>query len=86
MIEKRPKRSRDQNQLAKSMIDIATGQIDEKTDAKSDAPKNAFAVALGRRGGLKGGKARAKSLSKERRTEISRRAALKRWAAKADKD
>jgi hypothetical protein len=39
-----------------------------------------IAVALGRRGGLKGGKARAKKLSPERRTEIARLAALRRWS------
>jgi len=41
--------------------------------------KNPAAVALGRRGGLKGGKARAKALSGERRIEIARTAALTRW-------
>lgn len=41
--------------------------------------KNPAAVALGRRGGLKGGKARAKVLSEERRIEIARLAALARW-------
>jgi hypothetical protein len=41
--------------------------------------KNPAAVALGRLGGLKGGKARAKALSKARRTEIARKAARSRW-------
>jgi hypothetical protein len=41
--------------------------------------KNPAAVSLGRLGGLKGGKARAKKLSPERRSEISRQGALKRW-------
>ena len=41
--------------------------------------KNPAAVALGRRGGLVGGKARAQSLSKARRSEIARRAAEARW-------
>jgi hypothetical protein len=43
--------------------------------------KNPAAVALGRRGGLKGGKARAQSLSKARRSEIARQAAEARWKA-----
>lgn len=44
--------------------------------------KNAAAVALGRLGGLKGGKARADKLSDERKSEIARKAALKRWEGK----
>jgi hypothetical protein len=44
------------------------------------AKKNAAAVALGRLGGLKGGKARAKALSPERRQEIARKAIAARWA------
>jgi hypothetical protein len=51
---------------------------------KTEAPpeKNPAAVALGRLGGLKGGKARAKALSKKRRKEIATQAARKRWAKK----
>ena len=45
----------------------------------SDATKDPAAVALGRKGGLKGGKARAASLSKKRRVEIARGAAKARW-------
>jgi hypothetical protein len=44
--------------------------------------KNPAAVALGRLGGLKGGDARAKKLSDERKSEIARQAALKRWKGK----
>lgn len=44
--------------------------------------KNPAAVALGRLGGLKGGTARAKALSKKRRSEIAKKAAKKRWAKK----
>ncbi|MGD9980544.1 MAG: hypothetical protein AB7H66_08560 [Hyphomonadaceae bacterium] len=44
--------------------------------------KNPAAVALGRLGGLKGGKARAKALSAKKRSEIARKAAKKRWAKK----
>ena len=46
--------------------------------------KNPAAVALGRLGGLKGGKARAKALSPKKRLEIARKAAQKRWGKKAD--
>jgi len=44
--------------------------------------KNPAAVMLGRLGGIKGGKARAESLSAKRRKEIARKAALKRWKKK----
>lgn len=57
----------DLNQVAKSVVDEVTN-------------KNPAAVALGRLGGLKGGKARADSLSKERRSEIARDAVKKRWS------
>ncbi len=71
------KRPRDTNQLAKLITDIATGESEEK-EVKSE--KNPAAVALGRLGGLKGGKARAKSLSAKKRKEIAKKAAEKRWA------
>jgi hypothetical protein len=55
-----------------------------KRSSKSDQPeKNPAAVALGRLGGLKGGKARADSLTAKRRKEIARKAAEKRWGKKA---
>jgi len=61
-------------QLGKAIVDSATGQPERE--------KNPAAVALGRLGGLKGGKARAKNLSARRRKEIAKRAALKRWRKK----
>jgi hypothetical protein len=69
-----PKRPRDPAQLAKLVIDIATGQR-EDTPIRADDPATEFA----RRGGQKGGKARAKKLSAIQRTEIARNAANKRW-------
>jgi hypothetical protein len=51
---------------------IATGQVEEKTPA-SEGKEYA------RKGGLKGGKARAASMSPERRAEIAKKAAAKRW-------
>lgn len=73
-MAKHPKRPRDTNQLAKLMVDILTGQVeDEKPAALSEAHK--FAQS----GGLKGGAARAKKLSPERRTEIAKKAAETRW-------
>ncbi len=76
---KHPKRPRDANQLAKLIVGIATGEVEEKPE---DSGKNPAAVALGRLGGLKGGKARKKALSRERRSEIARQAALSRWKSK----
>jgi hypothetical protein len=46
--------------------------------------KNAAAVALGRLGGLKGGRARAEKLSPKKRTQIAKKAALARWAKKSN--
>jgi hypothetical protein len=78
-MTKKPKRPRDANQLAKSIVDIATGAIDDKA---SDNGKNPAAVALGRLGGNKGGKARADSLTAEQRREIAQLAAQARWKKK----
>lgn len=74
-MAKKPKRPRDTNQLAKFITDLATGEIEEKTEDG----KNPAAVALGRMGGLKGGKARAESLTKKQRAEIAKKAAQARW-------
>ena len=72
------KRPRDLNQLAASIVGAATA--DEPQAEESAAPaKDPAAVSLGRRGGLKGGKARAEKLTPEQRREIARRAAAKRW-------
>ena len=79
-MAKEQKRPRDINQLAKSILDIATGETEP--DSPKDDGKNPAAVALGKLGGLKGGKARANSLSPERRAEIARKAAQKRWKNK----
>jgi hypothetical protein len=74
------KRPRDANQLAKHVVDIATG---EATDIPTipNGGKNAAAVALGRLGGKKGGKARAAKLTPEERSRIARAAAVSRWKA-----
>jgi hypothetical protein len=75
----KPKRPRDTNQLAKSIVDLATG---EAKDIESHPPLNIHAVALGRLGGLKGGNARAKMLTKTQRTNIAKIAAKARWKKK----
>ena len=70
------KRPRDTNQLAKFIVDVTTGQM-EAPDP--DAGKNPAAVALGRLGGAKGGKARADKLSPAKRKQIAKKASAKRW-------
>ncbi len=72
----RSRRPRDPNQLGKLIVDIATGEIE---DAPEDGGKDPAAVALGRKGGLKGGKARAESMTPEQRSEAAKRAARARW-------
>lgn len=67
------------NQLAKLIADRATGQAESE---KPDQGKDPAAVSLGRRGGLKGGKARAKSLSREQLSVAARKAANARWRGK----
>jgi hypothetical protein len=78
MPDRSSKRPRDLNELARQIVDEATGTAPPHPDP--DAGKDPAAVALGRKGGLKGGKARAESLTPEQRSELARRAALTRWA------
>ncbi len=63
--------SKDVNEIAANIVAQATGQ-----------DKNPAAVALGRLGGLRGGKARADKLSAKRRAQIARKAAKARWGKK----
>jgi hypothetical protein len=80
MTTKRLTRPRDPVQLGKLIGDILTGQVEDSAPApKADKSKDAAAVALGRKGGLKGGRARAESLSAAQRKEIAATAARKRW-------
>jgi len=77
MPKRSSKRPRDPNQLAKLIVDMATGEA--PSDSKADDGKNPAAVALGRLGGLKGGKARAAKLSARRKRSIAKKAADARW-------
>jgi hypothetical protein len=81
-MEARKKRPRDPVQLAKLIGDIATGQVEDIDEKTVDPSKNPAAVALGRLGGLKGGKARAEKLAPEERLKIAKEAALSRWGKK----
>ncbi len=82
-----PKRSStdrlDLNELAKLIVDQATG---ETTEQPTQLEKNPAAVALGRLGGLKGGKARANSLSAKQRKDIARNAAISRWKKESNEN
>lgn len=71
MTDKRPKRPRDTNQLAKRIVDIATGET-------SDPDVTTF-TKRARVAGSKGGPARAAALTPKQRTEIARAAAAARW-------
>jgi hypothetical protein len=77
MPERSRKRPRDPNELGKLIVDVATGQ---REDPDPDAGKDPAAVMLGRKGGLKGGKARAANMTPEQRSESARKAAAARWA------
>ncbi|HEX3683417.1 MAG TPA: hypothetical protein VHU83_12850 [Bryobacteraceae bacterium] len=72
----------DVNQIAHQTILIATRQMEKPKEPE----KNPAAVTLGRLGGLKGGKARAEKLSPKKRSEIAKKAADVRWAAKSEPD
>lgn len=78
MPEKHPKRPRDPAQLAKLMIDIASGEVEDREPTPEEQGKDPAAAALGR----KGGAARAAKMSPERRAEIARQGAAKRWRSK----
>lgn len=82
-MAKKPPRPRDPNQLARHIVDLATG---DAADPDPGAGKMAAAVELGRRGGLKGGAARAAKLSDERRSEIARTAAKIRWRGESGQE
>ncbi len=71
-------RSKDENVMAKSVIDDII-ELTESEAFQETPNKNPAAVMLGRLGGLKGGKARAMKLSAEKRSEIAQKAAAARW-------
>lgn len=75
MPDRSRKRPTDLNSLAASIVGDATGE----DKAPVDDGKDPAAVALGRKGGLKGGRARADKLTPEQRSEIARKAAAARW-------
>jgi hypothetical protein len=79
-VTKPPKRPRDLNQWGKRLVEIATGQVEDREPTPEERGKNPAAAAMGR----KGGAARAKSMTAERRAEIARKAAASRWKSKSN--
>lgn len=77
MTTQKKKKPIDLNQLAASIVQEATA---ESTPESNPPEKNPAAVALGRLGGLKGGKARAEKLSAKKRSDIAKKAAKARWS------
>ncbi len=72
-----PRRLRAANQLAKFIVDLSMGGAKKETLLSKE--ENLHAVSIGGLGGLKGGKARAKALNLQKRSEVAPLAASKRW-------
>ncbi|MEW5772786.1 MAG: histone H1 [Thermodesulfobacteriota bacterium] len=89
MATNKKKRPADINQLAASIVADATDPGEAPQETTPEEPtndgKNPHAVALGREGGLKGGKARAAKLTPEQRKEIAQKAARARWDKNQEK-
>ncbi len=75
------KMPRDPNQRAKMIADMVYGEAEPEPEKPA---KNPAAVALGKLGGAKGGKARAAKLTPEQRVEIAKKAAAARWGSRPD--
>jgi hypothetical protein len=75
----RLKRPRDPAQLAKLMIDIASGEVEDREPTPEEQGKDPKAVSRGKLGGQLGGKARARALTKQQRSEAARKAVSARW-------
>jgi hypothetical protein len=80
MQKRSSKPKRDFNSNAFDTVARLTGTAPPEPEAEPEDPIRAAAALMGRKGGLKGGKARADKLTPERRAEIARKAALARWS------
>ena len=80
MPDRSRKRPTDANALGKRIVDLATGGATDDPDEGKDPA----AVALGRKGGLKGGKARAAKMTPEERSAAAKKAAAARWRKPTD--
>lgn len=84
MPDRSSKRPRDLNQLAQRLVQEATGDAPPGGESAPEREKDPAAVSLGRRGGLKGGAARANKLAADERSEIARKSAATRWKKRDD--
>ena len=82
-MPERSRKKKDLNELAASIVGQATGDEEPAAEEPDTSGKNPAAVALGRLGGLKGGKARAAKLTPEQRSAIAKKAAAARWGQDA---
>lgn len=73
-------READPNVTAKSFVDQIARRTEGKPEPEPPKAKNPAAVALGKLGGAKGGKARAEKLTPAKRTAIAKKAASSRWS------
>jgi hypothetical protein len=80
-MAKQSKKPADLNRLAAAIVGDAT----EETPSDQTNGKDPAAVALGRKGGIKGGKVRASKMTPEERSEAARKAARARWKSRRDK-
>lgn len=78
-MAKLPKRPRDFSQAAKLVVDIASGEIEDSEPTPEERGKDAKAVARGKAGGPKGGRARSAKMTPSQRSEIAKLAAQTRW-------
>ncbi len=89
MAKKKPAKkkpaAKDTQQIARSVLDAVVPDAGPTPNQDTAEPeKNPAAVALGRLGGLKGGKARAEKLTAKKRSEIAKKAAAARWSKSDD--
>jgi hypothetical protein len=75
VMTKHPKRPRDFSQAAKLVVDIASGQVEDREPTPEERGVDPAASAMGK----KGGPARAASMTPEYRSAIAKKAAQKRW-------
>jgi hypothetical protein len=81
-MPRRSSKQKDTQQLARSVLDAVALDAEPPKAKKAIKAKNPAAVALGKLGGLKGGNARAASLSPAKRKAIAKKAAQARWSKK----
>jgi len=85
-MDRKPQKKKREHDFAVTafrVVQEATKETEPESEQTEPAEgKNPHAVALGRLGGLKGGKARASRLTPEQRKEIAQKAAIKRWQKK----